>query len=140
MKSTIKNYLSITKKEWNGMVVLVILIALVLVAPYLLQLFRKDTTINPADFNKAVAVLNHAQKSQSDDDKGNAVTVYKKAASNVVIELNSADSAKLTELKGIGPSFARRIINYRNRLGGFINKEQLKEVYGMDDDRYAEMQ
>ena len=122
------------------MVVLVILIALVLVAPYLLQLFRKDTTINPADFNKAVAVLNHAQKSQSDDDKGNAVTVYKKAAGNVVIELNSADSAKLTELKGIGPSFARRIINYRNRLRGFINKEQLKEVYGMDDDRYAEMQ
>jgi DNA uptake protein ComE-like DNA-binding protein len=54
--------------------------------------------------------------------------------------LNSADSAKLTELKGIGPSFARRIVNYRNRLGGFISKEQLKEVFGMDDDRYAEMQ
>jgi len=122
------------------MVVLVILIALVLAAPYLLQLFRKDTTINPAEFNKAVAVLNHAQKSQGDDDEANAVPVYKKAADGVVIELNSADSAKLTELKGIGPSFARRIVNYRNRLGGFINKDQLKEVYGMDDNRYAEMQ
>jgi competence ComEA-like helix-hairpin-helix protein len=140
MRSTLKKYLSITKKEWNGMVVLVILIALVLAAPYLLQLFRKDTTINPAEFNKAVAVLNHAQKSQGDDDEANAVPVYKKAADGVVIELNSADSAKLTELKGIGPSFARRIVNYRNRLGGFINKDQLKEVYGMDDNRYAEMQ
>ena len=122
------------------MVVLGVLIALVLAAPYLLQLFRKDTTINPAEFNKAVAVLNHAQKSQGDDDEANAVPVYKKAADGVVIELNSADSAKLTELKGIGASFARRIVNYRNRLGGFINKDQLKEVYGMDDDRYAEMQ
>src|SRR3569833_498755 len=140
MRSTLKKYLSITKKEWNGMVVLVVLIALVLAAPYLLQLFRKDTTINPAEFNKAVAVLNHAQKSQGDDDEANAVPVYKKAANGVVIELNSADSAKLTELKGIGSSFARRIVNYRNRLGGFISKEQLKEVYGMDDDRYAEMQ
>jgi len=140
MRSTLKKYLSITKKEWNGMVVLVVLIVLVLAAPYLLQLFRKDTTINPAEFNKAVAVLNQAQKSQVDDDKTNAVPLYKKAADGVVIELNSADSAKLTELKGIGASFARRIVNYRNRLGGFINKDQLKEVYGMDDDRYAEMQ
>jgi len=140
MRSTLKNYLSITKKEWNGMVVLVILIALVLAAPYLLQLCRKDTTINPADFNKAVAVLNKAQKSQGDDSEANAIPVYKRAADGVIIELNSADSAKLTELKGIGVSFARRIVNYRNRLGGFINKDQLKEVYGMDDDRYAEMQ
>ena len=54
-----------------------------------------------------------------------------------MIELNSADSARLTELKCIGASLARRIVNYRNRLGGFINKDQLKEVYGMDDDRYA---
>ena len=122
------------------MVILVVLIVAVLAAPYLLQLFRKDTTINPAEFNKAVAVLNQAQKSQGDDDKANAVPVYKKAADGVVIELNSADSAKLTELKGIGASFARRIVNYRNRLGGFIDKDQLKEVYGMDEDRYAEMQ
>jgi competence ComEA-like helix-hairpin-helix protein len=63
----------------------------------------------------------------------------KKAADGIVIELNSADSARLTELKGIGASFARRIVNYRNRLGCFINKEQLKEVYGMDNNRYAEM-
>jgi len=75
MRSTLKNYLSITKKEWNGMVVLVILIALVLAAPYLLQLCRKDTTINPADFNKAVAVLNKAQKSQGDDSEANAIPV-----------------------------------------------------------------
>ena len=122
------------------MVVLVILIALVLAAPYLLQLFGKDTTINPAEFNKAVAILNHAKKSQAGDHVSNAVTTYKKAAVGEIIELNTADSAKLTELNGVGSSFARRIVNYRNRLGGFINKEQLKEVYGMDDDRYSGLQ
>lgn len=122
------------------MVVLVVLIALVLAAPYLLQLVRKDTTINPAEFNKAVAVLNKAQKSQGNDHETNGIPVYKKVADGVIVELNSADSAKLTGLNGIGRSFARRIVNYRNRLGGFVNKEQLKEVYGMDDDRYAGMQ
>jgi len=140
MRSILKNYLSITKKEWNGMVVMVILIVLVLAAPYLFQLCRKDTTINAADFNKAIAVLNRVKKSQGDDHPAKAVPVYKKAAPGVMIELNAADSAKLTELKGIGPSFARRIINYRTRLGGFISKQQLKEVFGMDDDRYADIQ
>jgi len=33
-------------------------------------------------------------------------------------------------LHGIGPTFANRIVRYRNRLGGFVSKEQLLEVYG----------
>ncbi|MCO4293868.1 helix-hairpin-helix domain-containing protein [Solitalea sp. MAHUQ-68] len=48
------------------------------------------------------------------------------------IELNAADSTELITLKGIGPTFANRILKYRNRLGGFHSKEQLKEVYGLD--------
>jgi len=54
----------------------------------------------------------------------------------VLVELNSADSADLTMLYGIGPSFAKRIIRYRNMLGGYCNKSQLLEVYGMDSSRY----
>lgn len=46
------------------------------------------------------------------------------------IELNSADTTTLMLLHGIGPTFARRIVRYRDRLGGFVSKEQLLEVYG----------
>ncbi len=60
-----------------------------------------------------------------------------KLAAGETIELNSADSAKLTRVHGIGPAFAQRIIEYRQRLGGFLNKEQLEEVYGIDTTRYA---
>lgn len=49
----------------------------------------------------------------------------------VVVELNSADSAQLVQLKGIGPVFARRIIAYRHQLGGFYHLSQLHEVYGL---------
>lgn len=49
------------------------------------------------------------------------------------LDLNSADSAQLVSLKGIGPSFARRILKYRNQLGGFIKPEQLMEVWGFTD-------
>lgn len=53
-----------------------------------------------------------------------------------IIELNSADSFELKQLKGIGPVFAARIIKYRDLLGGFYSHEQLKEVYGMDSSRF----
>jgi competence ComEA-like helix-hairpin-helix protein len=52
------------------------------------------------------------------------------------IELNTADSIDLQQIPGIGPSFARRIIKYRNMLGGFWSKHQLMEVYGMDSSKY----
>lgn len=54
-----------------------------------------------------------------------------------IIELNSADSLDLQQLSGIGPSYARRIIKYRDMLGGFAVPEQLLEVYGMDSVRYT---
>ena len=50
-----------------------------------------------------------------------------------LLEINSADSIQLEKLRGIGPTLASRIIRYRNRLGGFISIEQLKEVYGVND-------
>jgi competence ComEA-like helix-hairpin-helix protein len=49
-----------------------------------------------------------------------------------VIDINTADSAAWVALNGIGPGFAKRIITYREKLGGFYQVDQLKEVYGLD--------
>lgn len=54
-----------------------------------------------------------------------------------IIELNTADSFLLMSIKGIGPSFARRILQYRERLGGFYSVIQLKEVSGIDEEKYV---
>jgi competence protein ComEA len=217
MKIPIKNYLAITKKEWNGMVVLVIIIALVLAAPYVYEQFCKDNTINLKDFDKAVAVLKAAKDTGfTTYDKDGAMlsdsklanpTLFKfdpndlpdaqwkllglsdrqisiiknyqakgghfykkedlrkiygitaddynrlepyigifgneyasdKIKPGEVIEINDADSAKLTRIRGVGPAFAARIIEYRTRLGGFLDKEQLKEIYGIDTVKYAQL-
>jgi DNA uptake protein ComE-like DNA-binding protein len=53
---------------------------------------------------------------------------------SLFIELNSADSAELTKLYGIGPVFASRIIKYRNLLGGYYSPAQLREVYGLREE------
>jgi len=46
------------------------------------------------------------------------------------VEINSADTVDMMSLWGVGPVFARRIIKYRDLLGGFVSKDQLLEVYG----------
>ena len=53
------------------------------------------------------------------------------------LNINSADTTELQSLPGIGPFFARNIVSYREKLGGFIDKNQLFEVYAFDTVRLA---
>jgi competence ComEA-like helix-hairpin-helix protein len=57
-----------------------------------------------------------------------------------IINIKTADTTEVKSLRGIGSSFAKRIIKYRNMIGGFISKEQLKEVYGLDQDKYDQIE
>jgi len=53
------------------------------------------------------------------------------------ININRADSIQLLPLPGIGPVFAGRIIKYRKLLGGYVNEDQLGEVYGIPAETIA---
>jgi DNA uptake protein ComE-like DNA-binding protein len=66
-------------------------------------------------------------------------TYPKKSFAKTILEINSADSLSIVYLKGIGPSFTKRIIKYRTMLGGFHNMKQLKEIYGMTDSLYVSL-
>ena len=63
-----------------------------------------------------------------------------KFSEGTVVELNSADTTILKKVPGIGSTFAKRIISYRNLLGGFYSVTQLSEVYGIDEDRYTALE
>ncbi len=54
-----------------------------------------------------------------------------------IFDLNKADTIDLQVLRGIGPSYSRRIFKYGQKLGGYVRIEQLKEVYGMTDTLYT---
>ena len=54
------------------------------------------------------------------------------------VELNSADTTALMTLYGIGGYYARKIVEFRERLGGsFASPEQLMDIYGIDSARYV---
>jgi DNA uptake protein ComE-like DNA-binding protein len=48
------------------------------------------------------------------------------------LDLNVADTAQLITVYGIGSKFSLRIVEYRERLGGFVSMNQLNEVYRLD--------
>ncbi|GAT61465.1 ComEA family DNA-binding protein [Paludibacter jiangxiensis] len=67
-----------------------------------------------------------------------ATTTYNKTTkTEAIVELNSADTTQLKQVKGIGSGFARRIAGYRKRLGGFVRIDQLREVWGITPEMYA---
>ena len=61
-------------------------------------------------------------------------------SNTAMIDMNTADSLEWQQIRGVGKGYANRIIKYRNLLGGYTAKEQLKEVYGMTDELYAQIE
>lgn len=49
------------------------------------------------------------------------------------VDINAGDSSAFDALPGIGGGYSRRIINFRNRLGGFYKVEQIAETFGLPD-------
>lgn len=61
------------------------------------------------------------------------------SSATAVIDLNNATSAQLETLPGIGPSLAGAIISERERRGGFRSVNELREVRGIGEKRFADL-
>lgn len=56
-----------------------------------------------------------------------------------LININTADESKLSSLEGIGPSKAKAIIEYRNKMGKFKTIEDIKNVNGIGESAYSKI-
>jgi competence protein ComEA len=57
----------------------------------------------------------------------------------VVVDINQADTTTWKQLKGIGSAYAKRIVNFRTKLGGFVSIDQVAETYGLPDSVFQKM-
>ena len=65
---------------------------------------------------------------------------FKKQAKQItLINLNTADTTEFMKIYGIGAFYAKQIIRYREKLGGFFKKEQLLEVWKMTPEAYEKI-
>ena len=80
----------------------------------------------------------HKDNKQYEIDTSPKVEKSKSASESMSvsnINLNSADTTELKSLPGIGSFFARNIVEYREKLGGYAEVNQLLEVYAFDSSR-----
>ena len=97
---------------------------------------KKIYGISEAEYNVLEPYINIPSRF----DTTHAAKTYEKIIKPLfTVQINSCDTFDMDEVKGIGPSYARRIFKYRERLGGFVNKEQLLEVFGLDSVKYNEI-
>lgn len=103
---------------------------------YTKESLKKIYSINDSIYNKLAPyiLIEIAEKKNPNfeaNENKNTLKFSKKS-----VELNTADTLELEQLKGIGKVLSVRIVKYRNRLGGFYSIEQLKEVYGINEEAY----
>ncbi|HEX6430737.1 MAG TPA: helix-hairpin-helix domain-containing protein [Niastella sp.] len=53
-----------------------------------------------------------------------------------IIDINKADTVAFISLPGIGGKLANRIVNFRNKLGGFYSVQQVGETFGLPDSTF----
>jgi DNA uptake protein ComE-like DNA-binding protein len=87
--------------------------------------------INAADYRPAAELFAHEQAEAYGRDTVK-YPVKLKAAEHIA--LNLSDTSALRKVPGIGSYYARRIADYRRRLGGFTSVEQLREIEGFPEE------
>jgi DNA uptake protein ComE-like DNA-binding protein len=93
-----------------------------------------------SEFKKEIAKLQlEVKKTESRSKIANKKFVNRKVENKISdfkININTADTTDLKKIYGIGSVLAKRIIKFRDALGGFYDKDQLLQVYGLDSNYY----
>ncbi|MEO5912214.1 MAG: helix-hairpin-helix domain-containing protein [Pelobium sp.] len=106
---------------------------------------KKMYTISEKQYQKLAPFIQLQEEAENSnnfqkEESQNSFKPYTKSEPvKIVIDINTADSATLTTIRGIGPAFASRIAKYRNGLGGFYTIDQLKEIYGIDSTKFDQI-
>jgi competence protein ComEA len=95
---------------------------------------RKEQYEQLAPFVRIIAQDDDSGRAQSNE----SLRGYKRLVPPIpmALELNEADTSMLIALPGIGSKLASRIINFRDKLGGFYSVEQVADVYGLPDSTF----
>lgn len=111
-----KNYFYFDRRDKNAILLLLVLIVVsILVYIYV----HNHSVSSPIVYDEYSLKMDSVKSS--------------KLAVGEVLDLNLSDTTTLKRVPGIGSSYAVRIVKYREQLGGYVNVDQLKEVWGIDD-------
>jgi hypothetical protein len=135
MKKWLQSYTTFTRTERLGLAGLSLLLLLLVIIRVTMPLWVHPEPTSAAD-EQLVTTWEAFKRSQpaNGDTTANSSNDYldtddeNETAMPAVIDLNTADSATLVRLKGIGPVTAGRIVSRRKLKGPFTSIDQLSET------------
>ena len=145
-----KAYFFFTKGERRGVIALLLIASLFLLIRVLLANRYEgssaenvgepfvSTSEAPVEQSRSLS-LSKGPTCDTREFKHSARTSRRSAKTDEMVELNSADTTRLKQLRGIGSGYAKMIVSYREKLGGFYKAEQLLEVYKFPDETYQKI-
>jgi DNA uptake protein ComE-like DNA-binding protein len=144
-REVLKDLLTFSKKEKNGIIFLVTMVVIVGAIQWTLPFFfrKKPIQIDIMHYFNDSADKDFQEKATfSHSFEGSAKPRYhdqnyfsKKEKGErwrrLGLPINEVDSTELTLIRGVGIYSARKIIKYRDALGGFIDTAQVRETYNL---------
>jgi competence protein ComEA len=100
---------------------------------------RKIWGLRPQEADRIIpyAKIDAPQNSYAKPVFGSVAPTAKAIA---VVDINTAQPQDMRNIPGMENGLQYRIVKFREKLGGFINLEQVKETYGMTDSAFTAMQ
>jgi competence protein ComEA len=102
--------------------------------------FSKMYTISKNEYERLEAFISIPVEIKEEKIYAEKKAYNLKPKDKLTVEINTADSLELIRVPGIKGYTAMKIIELRNKLGGFYSREQLREVYRIDSARYSEIE
>mgnify|MGYP000633913132 CR=1 FL=1 len=108
------------------------------------QFYEKKDVMKVFGFSEALYTkledyIIFPDKPEKENQKENALP-KEEIPTLYIVDVNKADSTDFIKLKGIGAFYAKTIIEYRTKLGGFSNIDQLKEAYGISPELFESLE
>ena len=103
------------------------------------DLDRLNLAAKVADGERILVVIVGAPASGLDTEPGTGYDSTGSSGDGAPVNLNTATSEDLDALPGIGPALAAAILRERERRGGFTSVEQLRDVRGIGEKRFADL-
>jgi competence ComEA-like helix-hairpin-helix protein len=142
MKKQAQSYITFTRKEHIGIVVLCLLVVLLITIRATMNLWvhpaidkekEKQLVSTWETFKRAHTVVRQPIGDSKDYQDAFDDT---EAPLPDIINLNKADSATLVRLKGIGPVTAARIVAWRKNNGPFTTVHQLLQIHSISTNTF----
>jgi competence protein ComEA len=142
MKNFLKDYFSFSKKEFNGILILLILIAGIFIFPFIYQLFQKPEVYEFKQFKNEMEQFQASamiEKSYSYKNIKNEIEDKEPKATYFNFDPNGLPAHDWKKL-GLSDRQIKIIKNYESKGGKFYSKEDVKKIYSITASQFTRLE